>query len=110
MILYAANSEKIKILVTAAIKQNGDLQVEGIDSGPLVKELKGDFDYEYFLTVKEADKHTLMTYLQKQQISVTTDDELLMWVKEQFGHDKSFSALMTFLNDAKIPFSTYFWE
>ena len=110
MILYAANSEKIKILVTAAIKQNGDLQVEGIDSGPLVKELKGDFDYEYFLTVKEADKHTLMTYLQKQQISVTTDDELLMWVKEQFGHDKSFSALMNFLNDAEIPFSTYFWE
>jgi len=40
--------------------ENGDLVIDGCDAGELAKEMFGDWDYEYWLTIPEKFKETIM--------------------------------------------------
>ena len=48
---YKTKENEIHSLV-AEIKDNGDLVLSGYDCGQSVKDFFGDFDHEYWLTVK----------------------------------------------------------
>jgi hypothetical protein len=77
-------------LLKVILKETGDLVMEGYDCGDSVKEFWGDFDYEYWLTVKE------------QNVSA-----VLLWlIKERF---KSSSEFKTWLEDKKIEFEFQNW-
>ena len=108
--LYDESRKEINILITAGIGGNGELRIEGIDSGLLVKELKGDWDYEYFLTISPVNKLLLINYLQLRNIEVSNDHDLLHWFQENFSKNDCFSSIMAFLKKAEIKFETFFWE
>jgi hypothetical protein len=109
MILYESRDKDIRIIITARINPNGDLVVDGHDLGPRVKRLQGDYDYEYAFTIKAKDKGTMMRYLQNQGKQVYSDQELLQWLKENYGHNHGFSELMNFCKEIDVPFESFFW-
>ena len=53
----------------AEISEKGDLVVDGCDAGELVEEMFGDWDYEYWLTIPEKFKDTIMLHLIKDRFS-----------------------------------------
>jgi hypothetical protein len=109
MILYQSKGDDISTTILAKINSNGDLVVEGADIGPKVKELKQSFDYEYGLTIRAKDKATLVTFLQNQDNKVNSDDDLLSWLKQNYGHNQGFSELMNFCKEIEVPFESFFW-
>ena len=110
MILYEESRQDISILITANIGPGGDVRIEGIDSGSLVRELKGDADYEYNLTIPVAEKVKLFEHLQIHGEEGVRNRELLKWLKENFDKNNCFSAIMTYLKQAGITYETFFWE
>jgi len=107
--LYEESRPEIKIQITASINEKSDLLIQGVDSGELVKKLKGDFDYEYFLTIRQVDKNLLINQLKRKNMSVHNDQDLLRWLKDSFSHNESISSLISFLEKEKIKFETFFW-
>ena len=65
----------------AEVKDNGDLLLSGYDSGPSVKEYFGDFDYEYWLTVKSEHIPNILLNLIKERFK--NDYEFKDWLKEK---------------------------
>lgn len=107
--LYEESRPEIKIQITASINEKSDLLIQGVDSGELVKKLKGDFDYEYFLTIRQVDKNLLINQLKRKNMSVHNDQDLLRWLKDSFSHNEAISSLISFLEKEKIKFETFFW-
>ena len=58
-------------ILTAEIKENGDLLLEGQDLGPSVIEAFGDSDYEYWYTFKQEWKDTLLLHLLAEKFTVS---------------------------------------
>ena len=79
--LKESRSERGSIFLEARIKENGDLQLEGQDIGPLVEEMWGDSDYEYWLTVDKDYKDTVLLRLIKERFSRET--EFKKWLEEK---------------------------
>jgi hypothetical protein len=100
----------IKIQIYAKINEKQELVIDGIDCGELVEKLKGDWDYEYFLTVKKTDKKLLINKLRDKNIKITNDEELLNWIKLNYSGNSAFSSFQTYLESENIKFETYFWR
>jgi hypothetical protein len=110
IILFHESRPDIDINITASINEKGDLLIEGYDSGPLVKELKGDLDYEYKFTVKKANKELLIKKL-SQQLQHQLDDEGLMnWLKNNYNHNEAFSAIQFLLDRMDVRYESFHWE
>ena len=54
-------------LLTAEVTDEGDLVIAGCDSGEIVKKFWGDFDYEYWVTVKARDVPMVLLRLLKEK-------------------------------------------
>jgi len=67
--------------LSAEIKKNGDLVLSGYDSGQSVKEFFGDFDHEYWLTVKAEKISSVLLYLIKDRFK--NDTEFREWLHEK---------------------------
>ena len=65
----------------AEIKDNGDLVLSGYDCGQSVKEFFGDFDHEYWLTVKSENISTVLLYLIKERFK--DDTEIKVWLERK---------------------------
>ena len=91
----------------AMITPEGDLIVDGCDTGPLVKQRFGDFDHEYSLSVKAKELPLLFDTLKKGG-EVFSPETLVAHLGLQFGHENGFEALKTWLNQHQIPFSRWF--
>ena len=73
----------------AKISEKGDLVIDGCDAGELAKEMFGDWDYEYWLTIPEKFKETIMLNLIKDRFSSV--DEIKKWL-DQLGIPSEFSS------------------
>jgi len=67
--------------LVAEILDNGDLVLSGYDSGQSVKEFYGDFDNEFWLTVKAENVPLVLLYLIKERFKDTT--ELKKWLEKK---------------------------
>lgn len=56
---------------TLAVKiaEDGSLVLEGVDAGQDVERMFGDWDYEYWLTVRPEDRDTVLLHLIQSQFS-----------------------------------------
>ncbi|MFX0042968.1 MAG: hypothetical protein ACFE8L_08660 [Candidatus Hodarchaeota archaeon] len=77
---YRTKENEVHTLV-AEIKENGDLVLSGYDCGQSVKKFFGDFDHEYWLTVKEEYVSSVLLYLIKERFK--DDTELKKWLKDK---------------------------
>jgi len=80
---YRTKENEIHSLI-AEIKDNGDLVLSGYDCGQSVKELLGDFDHEYWLTVKAENLFSVLLYLIKDRFK--SDTEFSEWLNEKNIH------------------------
>jgi hypothetical protein len=64
----------------AKIAENGDLVLDGCDAGELVEQMFGDWDYEYWLTIPEKFKDTILLNLIKDRF--TTEHEFRKWLDQ----------------------------
>lgn len=108
--LFEETREDIKISIYARISGDQDLIIEGLDSGPRVKELMGDWDYEYYLTIRSADKQVLLDTLRETNSQVTNDKELLHWISQNYSDNSAFSGFRSFLDSQKIKYEMYTWR
>ena len=79
--LIESKSDRISIHLSARIKENGDLVLEGQDLGEFVKERFGDSDYEYSLIVKAEYKDTILLNLIQERFA--DDSEFRGWLDEK---------------------------
>ena len=109
VVLFEETRTDIKIYICASITNQGELLIEGVDSGTLVQKLQGDMDYEYFLSVDKPNKELLMKKLINRNIEIHNDSDLLNWIKENHSGNRAFSSFKTFLESEQIEFKTHFW-
>jgi hypothetical protein len=67
--------------LTAKIGDNGDLILAGVDAGKDVEKFFGDSDYEYWLTMPQEFKETILLYLIKERFSSVHD--MKAWLEEK---------------------------
>ena len=77
---YKTNENEEHSLI-AEIKDNGDLVLSGYDCGQSVKEFFGDFDHEYWLTVKSENISLVLLYLIKERFK--NDIEFKDWLEKK---------------------------
>ncbi len=77
---YKTKENEIHSLI-AEIKENNDLVLSGYDCGQSVKEFFGDFDHEYWLTVKAENTYSVLLNLIKDRFK--TDTEFREWLDEK---------------------------
>ena len=65
----------------AEINDNGDLVLSGYDCGQSVKEFFGDYDHEYWLTVKSENISEVLLHLIKE--SFKNDTEFREWLEKK---------------------------
>tara|TARA_R110002072_G_scaffold303044_2_gene492102 strand:- start:10151 stop:10498 length:348 start_codon:yes stop_codon:yes gene_type:complete len=107
--LFEEIRQDIAIHICARISENSELVVEGVDSGKLVEKLKGDWDYEYFLTVDISNKDLLIQKLKNDNVQIHDDRELLEWIKANYSGNNAFSSFQSFLIFENIDFKTFTW-
>jgi hypothetical protein len=77
---YKSKTNEVHSLI-AEMKENGDLVLSGYDCGQSVEEYFGDFDHEYWLTVKAENISTVLLYLIKDQFK--SDTGFRKWLEEK---------------------------
>lgn len=107
--LFEESREGIKIQIYARITENNELMIDGVDSGELVERLKGDWDYEYYLTVSESNKKLLIQKLRETNNEIVSDIELLNWIKINYSGNSAFSSFQSFLTSNNIEFKKDIW-
>ena len=74
------------LVLDIVLNEKGDLVFEGCDMGDFVKEHWGDFDYEYWLTIKAEHIPTVLLHLIKECFDkkiFENDSEFRDWLKEK---------------------------
>ena len=73
-------------VLTVKINDKGDLIMEGYDSGDSVEKFWGDFDYEFWITIKENDVPSVLLWLIKERFNTST--EFKNWlINKKIEHD-----------------------
>lgn len=85
---YKTQENEIHNLI-AEIKDNGDLVLSAYDCGQSVKNFYGDFDHEYWLTVKSEIVSSVLLYLIKDRFK--SDIEFREWLDEKNIHFEFYS-------------------
>ena len=70
-----------KSYLDAVIRENGDLVLSGQDLGEFVEQVWGDWDYEYWVTVKSDYKDTVLLHLIKDKFDSET--KFQEWLKSK---------------------------
>ncbi len=104
------HSGPTSIYIDAEILMNGDLQISGHDLGAAPLELMGDSDYEYWLTIRSAQKDRLLQFLQEGKenpvaVPSAEKDRLILSLLETHYHGDPclVSNLKQALDDRSIP-------
>ncbi len=78
-------NEDISILLNIRISDIDDLVMEGHDIGPAVEKMRGDDDYEYWVTVQKRHKDWLLLNLIKDVFAEQPgpSSTYMEWLKEK---------------------------
>lgn len=82
------------------------LILEGYDIGPKVEQLRGDFDYEYQLTIKEQelDKLYHLSGIEPGQKLGLVDA-----LSAKFNGNQAFSLFQTYLTENEVKFDAFLY-
>ncbi len=108
-LLFKQVRPEIEINITANINEKGDLLIEGHDFGKLVEELRGSWDYEYFLTVPKPQKEMLREKLGEELETPLEDQELLKWLEKSYNHNEAFSGIEQLLDRLGVRYEFHSW-
>lgn len=86
---------------------NGDITLDGCDSGPIVKENYGDFDYEYTLTIKSGKKRAFANLL-KELGEDTKNIGIADYIKQNYSHENGFNEFKELLDNHNFEYKYWF--
>lgn len=101
VVLRSEGSRRSFRRLTATLRDNGDLVVEGHDMGPDVQSALGGVEYEWVWTVKARHMPALAQALGGHK-------DVLTELKNQFSGEKA-SGLATFFQTQGIRFESWHW-
>ncbi|MEM6725839.1 MAG: hypothetical protein AAF598_17490 [Bacteroidota bacterium] len=104
--LYHSKDEKLTIDIVVYMNQDGQLILDACDSGPIVEELKGDWDYEYQCIVKPEAIELLAFAL---GVEATDRLAILTAIQQQFSVNDAYTQFGRFLETHNIPFERFTW-
>jgi hypothetical protein len=112
--ILGEGSQRTIVEVDLVIKTNGDLIVDGWDFGAAPRELFGDSDYEYWLTIRSEDKARVLEELlaeSKETDTATDKDALLIdLLLTRFGNSRTPDGdFQKWLDVRAIPYSFDSW-
>ncbi|WP_304232916.1 hypothetical protein [Jiulongibacter sediminis] len=105
--LFESESDDIKVSMSLRFNEKSQLIFEGLDTGPKVKELRGDLDFEYKYTLQPTEVAKLATVL---GIKMGDRKGLLLTLKERFHENDAFSKFGVFMDENDVKYETFFWE
>lgn len=102
--LYEEKNADIWIKIVVHESDEGKIIVEGHDSGPRVKSIKGRDDYEYRLTIEKEEVSSW-----KNKLGLANTQELFTWLEKEYSTDKIISHLKKRLEslELKAQFSSW---
>lgn len=103
--LFYLKTPQIKIEINLGWKDN-TLILEGYDIGKTVEDLRGDSDYEYSISVKDAELENLY-YL--NNVEVGNKLLLVEAIASKINGNKSYSEFQTYLTENGIGYEAFSW-
>ncbi|MEO1438664.1 MAG: hypothetical protein AAFV80_24195 [Bacteroidota bacterium] len=104
--LYYSATEGLTIDILVYFNSDDQLILDACDSGTIVEELRGDWDYEYSCIVEPSEVPLLAIAL-----DVPTDDRMaiLKALQQQFSVRDAYTIFGQFLEAHNIPFKRFTW-
>ena len=103
--LFYLKTPQIKIEINLGWKDN-TLILDGYDIGTTVENLRGDSDYEYNITVKDAELEKLY-YL--NNVEVGQKLLLVEAIAKKINGNKSYSEFQKYLKENGIGYEAFSW-
>lgn len=95
--LYEEKREGLHVVITAEERDGGALVIAGHDVGEVVKSIRGDSDYEYYLTVNKDEVHKLMHKISTTEGIAPNFPDLLDWLAARYNDEYCFSKIQELL-------------
>ena len=107
IILYSYEGPGLKVVMQLCFTEKGGLYFDGCDTGSIVKESFGSFDYEYNFTVppEGVEKFHYLFNLPSGNREL-----LLMTLKDHFGVNEGYSKMTKYMTENGITYETFFWH
>ncbi len=99
VVLREDRTEEGYFYLGASLNDNGDIEIEGQDLGPRVKELFDCIEYEWKWTIKRQHINLL-------KFNLSSRGNILLSLKRSFANENA-TNLYSFLCDCNIPFETW---
>lgn len=107
--LYELKHEAIWIKIEVHATHDGQIIVYGHDRGKVVKKIKQNYDYEYYLTIKQEQVQELIARISAIEKTNLTKEQLIDWLVFHFNTDKAVSKIQAQLNEWAITFQFSTW-
>lgn len=105
-VLFEHTTPRFNVKIEMSFDKDGNFIMDGCDLGSGVKELLGDSDYEYQITIDKTNTSNLCNRL---GVSENQRELLFHKIKSLFGKETGFSEFRVFLDNNKITYRYFSW-
>lgn len=104
--LYHRKDELIWIEIIAVITEDKSLVIKGNDSGKLVKQLRSNWDYEYYMKLESLDLNYLIEKTGNDFVEIRG---ILIWLKENYEGPDAFTGIKKLLQSLDVRYEESYW-
>ena len=106
VVLFYSESPIVKVSMEIYFTEKGQLFFDGYDIGSFVKQIWGDYDYEYTYTIEPNQVKKLYKILGAKE---GNKSDLLAKIKSRFSVNEAYSLFGKFLDTHKIKYERFTW-
>jgi len=104
--LYHRKDEWVWIEIFAIVTEDKSLVIKGNDSGKLVKQLRSNWDYEYYLKLESMDLKDLNEKIGNDLVEIKG---ILIWLKENYEGPDAFTGIKKLLQSLDVRYKESYW-
>lgn len=100
--LYEEKRKGLHVVITAEERDGGALVIAGHDIGEVVKSIRGDDDYEYYLSVNKEEVQKLMQKISTAEGIAPTFPALLDLLAARYDDEYCFSKIQVLFKEMGV--------
>ena len=104
--MYHRKDEWVWIEIFAIVTEDKSLVIKGNDSGKLVKQLRSNWDYEYYLKLESMDLKDLNEKIGNDLVEIKG---ILIWLKENYEGPDAFTGIKKLLQSLDVRYKESYW-
>lgn len=104
--MYHRKDEWVWIEIIAIVTEDKSLVIKGNDSGKLVKQLRSNWDYEYYLKLESMDLKDLNEKIGNDLVEIKG---ILIWLKENYEGPDAFTGIKKLLQSLDVRYKESYW-